>query len=152
MLDKKFETINLNMSLPEEKFLLMHLNVQNSFAAIRSDIRQEFEHVHTKIESIEERINIQDSNIDNTMAAVTKLDEDVRSRFVEHENVILDIKEALGGGMPSDFQHMGDNAKKIAALEHQLSMMRTAGDDQYSKRALSNGFEIKFSDIRNQMP
>ena len=73
------------------------------------------------------------------MIVVTKLDEDVRSRFVEHENVILDIKEALGGGISYSFQQVGDNIKKIAVLEHQLYMMRTAGDDQYSKTMVVGG-------------
>ena len=128
MLDKRFEPLNVNMSMLEEKFLSMHLDAQNSFAAIRSDIRQEFQNVHTKIEGIEERIDIQDSNIDNIMAVVTKLDEDMRSRFVEHENLILNIKDALGRGWPSNFQYIRDDIKKIAALEPQLSMMRTARD------------------------
>ena len=139
MLDKKFEPLHTNMSMLEEKFSAMHIDAQTNFASMRADFKNEMQHMYGKIGALESRLEIQESNVDNVMTTITKLDASYQSRFQDYETAILDIKEVLSENMPSNFDHISGNASKIAMLEDQISKMKASGHDQHSKTMVVGG-------------
>ena len=74
MLDKKFEPLHTNMSILEEKFSSMHMDAQSNFASMRADFKNELQHMYGKVGAIEDRVGIQEANIDNVMTTISKLD------------------------------------------------------------------------------
>ena len=117
----------------------MNMNAQSNFASMRADLKNELQHMYSKVGAIEDRVGIQEINIDNVMTTISKLDAAYQNRFQEYETCILDIKEVLAENMPSNFDHVSGNAKKIAILEDQLSKMKMSGKDQHSKTMVVGG-------------
>ena len=63
----------------------MHMDAQSNFASMRADFKNERQHMYGKVGAIEDRVGIQEANIDNVMTTISKLDAAYQNRFQEYE-------------------------------------------------------------------